>query len=96
MKRSKPVIVGDLLEPMFRELGLLNRFRQYKALEFWEEVVGETIARVTEPDSIEYGRLHVKVKDSSWRNELHFHKHEIMDRLNEKAGETVVKDIILV
>ena len=34
-----------------------------------------------------------RVKDPVWRNELQFFKAEIIKKLNDKIGRTVVKDI---
>jgi len=96
MRSSKPEKIGDIVESVLKRFGLLKAYRQQQALESWAETAGEIIANVAKAERIEHGRLYVKVEDSSWRNEIHYYKRELIDRLNEKAGEKIVKDIILV
>ena len=88
--------IGNILHQFLHELGIEKPIMRYRALTLWPEVVGERISEVTEPDRLTNGKIFVKVKSDSWRNELVFYKKEIIDKINEKLGSTVVKDIILI
>ena len=46
--------------------------------------------------SIKRGKLFVRVKTPTWRNELVFLKSEIISKLNRRVGKKVVKDIVFV
>ncbi len=74
----------------------MNAYKQHQVLLKWPEAAGEIIAEVTSPEKIEFGRLYVKVKNSSWKQELHFHKAEIINRLNEISEGTIIKEIVLI
>jgi len=93
MKTSHPKQIAVSLSTVLQELGLGQRIKQVKALDLWKEVVGEQIARVTSPDRIDNGKLVVRVHNAPWRNELLFLKREIIMKLNNALGETIVKDI---
>ena len=95
-KNSGPERIGSLIESVLSELGLAGAYWQHRAMQAWDEAVGEILARVTEPERIEHGRMFVKVRDSSWRQELHYYRGEIMKRLNENLNRRVVRDIIFV
>jgi len=67
---------------------------QYRSIEIWSEVVGETIASKSQPKAIERGKLFVAVNSSVWRNELMYHKEMILVKLNDRLGKNTIKDII--
>lgn len=92
----KPERAGAAVEALLKELGLWKAYREFRVLDYWADAAGEIIARVTTPESIQHGRLYVAVENSAWRNELTFYKRDIIERLNERAEEDVVKDIIFV
>ncbi|MFC1555337.1 DUF721 domain-containing protein [candidate division KSB1 bacterium] len=95
-KLKQPEIFGKILDELFKKLGLADGLKQQQAVLAWKDIVGETISRISEPEKIEHGRLFIRVEDSAWRQELHYHKHKIMKKLNDKLGKKAVKEIILV
>jgi predicted nucleic acid-binding Zn ribbon protein len=88
---TKPV--GTALADLVRSLGIQSKLLEYDAVVFWEEAVGERIARMTKATRIVQGVLFVQVKTSTWRNELTLRKKEIIDKLNARTGTIIVKDI---
>ncbi len=86
--------LSESLDKMIQEFHLEKTYQQSKALELWQEVVGEKLAMKTEPVKIEHGKLIVKVDSPVWRNELQFHKEKIQSDLNTRLGKQIVKTII--
>jgi predicted nucleic acid-binding Zn ribbon protein len=74
-------------------LGIDGTLRRYAVLAGWANVVGEQIARVTEPQRIDHGVLFVSVKTAPWRAELTLKRLDIIRKLNDAAGAEVVHDI---
>jgi len=74
-------------------LGIRQKIVEYDAVLQWESIVGEHIAKAASAVRIVKGVLFVKVKTSTWRNELNLRKREIMTTLNSALGHEVVKDI---
>ena len=63
---------------------------------FWEEIVGEKIAKVAVPVSNKKGVLFVKVEDPVWRFELTREKSELIIKINESLKKNTIKDIIFI
>ena len=78
---------------MLRKFGIDNAIAQNNALNIWNEIVGETVAKNTEPDRVEHGVIIIKVSSPTWRQELYFQKKEIIQKINNKIGKSVIRDI---
>jgi predicted nucleic acid-binding Zn ribbon protein len=81
------------IDSMLRKFGVDNAIAQNKALNIWNEIVGDTVAKNTEPDRVEHGVIIVKVSSPTWRQELYFQKKEIIQKINNKIGKKVIGDI---
>jgi len=88
--------LGGILQKVLSDLSLEEPLRRAQALMIWNEVVGEKISSVTEPLRLDRGRLFVRVSSDVWRNELVYHKTDIIEQLNRKCGGTVVEDLIFI
>ncbi len=62
-------------------------------MNLWDEVVGELIARHTQPESIKRRKLFVKVSSPAWLHELESMKRMIIERLNTEVRSEVIRDI---
>ncbi len=85
-----------ILEQYFRKVGISSPVKRYSVFRIWGETVGPRIAAVTEPTRISGDRLFVKVKSDVWRNELVFHKAELLQKINQRLEGEVIRDIILI
>lgn len=75
-------------------MGISARIEQEKALIYWKEAVGETVARRAKAKSFKGGILFVTVQDSVWMQELSLLKEKIIDKLNSILGKSIVKDLV--
>ena len=85
--------LGDLLSGILERLDIASKIEQYRAIELWKEVVGENISKNATATRIKDKVLYVGVSNSSWMQQLHFLKEDIIDALNKKIGSEIVKDI---
>lgn len=93
-KRLKhPLQLSALLESVFAGKPLQKRLREARVWEVWQEAVGEQIASRAKPLSFRDGVLTVAVSGSAWLQQLSLMKPEIIQNLNEAAGEAIVRDI---
>ena len=81
------------IDSMLKKFGIENAVSQNKAINIWNEIVGEKVAKNTEPDRVEHGVIIVKVSSPTWRQELYFQKNEIIKKLNYTIGKNVIRDI---
>ncbi|MCG8344147.1 MAG: DUF721 domain-containing protein [Chlorobiales bacterium] len=95
MKLSKtPKKFSNIVDEVYAIYGMKGAKEEHHALKVWQNVVGETIAKMTEVEKFVRGILYVRVHNPSWRNELSFRKKNIIGKLNEAVGKAMVKDIV--
>ncbi|MDZ7266209.1 MAG: DUF721 domain-containing protein [candidate division KSB1 bacterium] len=88
--------LGDVLQELLHQYGLVQRVKEYQAVNLWPEVVGEQVAKVASVREVRDGCLYVEVTNSVWRNELYYMKPEIIARINRRIGQNLIHDILLV
>ena len=73
--------------------GLENGVNQQKAVIIWPKIVGTKIAENTTAELVDFNVLTIKVKNSTWRNELYLKKDIILEKLNEELGPNTIKEL---
>jgi predicted nucleic acid-binding Zn ribbon protein len=91
---SEPERIGELMEPVLRELRIVGR-RVGRALqEAWIDVAGAELAGRTRLRSFRAGRLVVEVDSSSLLHELQsFRAQELLSRLRERMTKPPVAEL---
>ena len=93
-KRRPPKKLGDVMGEVLSHAGLADRIAQAQVIPEWRSIVGEQIARVTEPLSVTpHGTLFVSVQTNSWMTELSLLEPELLKRLNRRTGRLQIKRI---
>lgn len=73
--------------------GLENGVKQQKAVIIWPKIVGTKIAENTTAELVDFNVLIIKVKNSTWRNELYLKKDIIIEKLNKELGPNTIKEL---
>ena len=73
--------------------GLENGVNQQKAVIIWPKIVGTKIAENTIAELVDFNILTIKVKNSTWRNELYLKKDIIIEKLNKELGPNTIKEL---
>jgi predicted nucleic acid-binding Zn ribbon protein len=94
MRSTEPKTIHEAIEQTLLGLGLAEKVSQYEVVNSWEEIVGDSIARVTRTEGIRNGVLVVRVVHPTWRQELVFLKAELIEKINRTMKKELVKDII--
>ncbi len=85
--------LADALAQLVRTLGIEKQVEQYKIFDVWNEVVGQQVAKVAQPERIHNGVLIVSVTNAPWRSELTFRKKELLEKIHEKTDSQSIIDI---
>ena len=88
--------LGEILGKSLQRLNLEGRLTEYSVWPIWNEIVGPTIARNAQPEKIRHGTLFVKVTAPTWMQQLQYMKEMIAEKLNQRVGKEVVKNIFFV
>ena len=81
------------IKKLIKENGLQKEINQQKAIDLWDDVVGEKIKEPTDPIEVKFGVLIVKTTNPIWKQELQFQKKKILKSINKKLIKTTIKDV---
>jgi predicted nucleic acid-binding Zn ribbon protein len=95
MRRSKTISLAEAMQDYIREMKLGDKLSEIGLIGSWEEMVGRAISSRTKKIYIKDKVLYVHLSSSVVRNELLMLRNALKDRLNEKAGKEVIRDIVL-
>jgi hypothetical protein len=95
MRRSKTISIAEAVNDYIKEMNLGGKLNEISVINSWEEIVGKAISSRTSKIYIKDHILFVHLSSSVVRNELLMLRELLKEKLNEKAGTEVVKDIVL-
>ena len=85
--------VGEALPRALKSLGISRRTREAQAIWLWPQVVGAHLARETNALKLTGGTLLVTASSPALAHQLHLERTLLIDRLNERIGAVVVRQI---
>jgi predicted nucleic acid-binding Zn ribbon protein len=95
MRRSKTITLAEALSDYIREMNFGEKLGEAGILNSWEEIVGKAISSRTKKISIKDHVLYVHLSSSVVRNELLMLREALRQKLNERAGSEVIREIVL-
>lgn len=95
MRRSKTISLAEAVKDYIKEMNLDGKLSEVGVINSWEETVGKAISSRTSKIYIKDHVLFVHLNSSVVRNELLMLREALKEKLNEKAGTEVIKDIVL-
>ena len=93
---DRPNLLGDALRQVLQRIDPERRLAVYRVWVFWDDVVGAAVAARAQPASFRDGVLSVRVGGAAWMQELQFMKEDVRERLNERLGAELIRDIYFV
>lgn len=95
-RKSETESVGAVLSQSLKRLDLGTRLDEYGVWPIWNDVVGKTVANNAQPEKIRNGTLFIKVSSPVWMQQLQYMKEMIAEKLNQRLGAPLVKNIFFV
>ena len=87
--------IGEVLQQVIKKSKLKNGLRAAAIEDMWEKIMGKTVSKYTNKIQIINTTLFITTHVAALKNELHFQKELIKQRLNEEFGENVVTEIVI-
>lgn len=87
--------IGDAIKGFLKKSPLNNGVRAVQIEEIWEKLMGKTIAKYTDKIKIFNKKLYIQTAVGPLKNELQYQKPQIIARVNEAFGETVIDEVII-
>ncbi len=100
MQRNKPTrknstqSIKDVLGEIMNDRKIRKGIMETRAVAYWEQVMGKSVARLTTNVYFKYGTLYVSLNSSVVRGELVMMKDKIINNMNEAIGTDTVKNIV--
>ena len=95
MRRSKTISLAEAVNDFIKEMNLGEKLSEVGVINSWKDIVGKAISSRTSKIYIKDHILYVHLNSSVVRNELLMLRETLKEKLNEKAGNEVIKNIIL-
>lgn len=95
MRRNKTITTGEALGELIKEYRLEKGLKDAAVLNIWEDIAGKVITARTKRIYLKDGVLHIYLTSSVLRNELMMLRDSLKSRINSRAGEEVVREIML-
>ena len=93
MKKEDPEHIGSILEQLFRNPEWKDKLKASIPLLRWQEIVGDKIARQSQPESLSNGVLQVKVENSAWLHHFRFLERDLRQKLNKELPSLEIKEL---
>ena len=95
MERNNTQSIAEVIRAYLKHSRLEKPLKERQLVQSWESLLGKSVARATTRIYLNDGRLYVHLNSSVVKNELFMLQDEIIRKLNESAGEELVKQIVL-
>ncbi|MCB9013978.1 MAG: DUF721 domain-containing protein [Bacteroidales bacterium] len=94
MRKSQTQNISEVVAAIIKSSGLEDKLAETRMLKSWEELLGKSVAKLTKNLYVSKRTLFVSLNSSVVRSELTMIKKDLLIRLNEKAGKSVIDDIV--
>jgi len=91
MRRSEFQSLGNAIKDYLKVEKIDGKLAEIEAVNLWESLIGRQIARATSTIYIKDGVLYIHLKSSIVRNELFMMRDEIIQAMNQRMGQRVVR-----
>lgn len=95
MRRTKTMLMGDLLEEFFKRPYIAAKVAEGRLPDTWREVVGDRAAELTTELRLDKHILHVRIQSSVLRSELFYQREALKEELNRRSGLQLVNAVII-
>jgi predicted nucleic acid-binding Zn ribbon protein len=95
MRRSKTISIGEAMQDYIKEMNLGPKLKEVGLIDSWENMVGKAISSRTTKIYIKDKILFVYLKSPIVKNELMMIREALREKLNNQAGEELIKEIVL-
>jgi len=93
MKGPHEYSLQDLLKTVYKQVDVAEALVEQEVIAAYNDVVGELISKLTRTASFRNGVLRVQLSSAALRQELSMRKQSLIEKINEKLSEPVLKDM---
>lgn len=87
--------LGEALKDFLNKSRLKGDIQALQIDDVWEEIMGKIVARYTDKLQIIGATLFISTSVAPLKHELLYQREKIMQRVNEKLGKNVIKEVVI-
>lgn len=95
MRRTKTMLMGELLEEFFKRPYVAAKIAEGKLPDTWREIVGDHVANLTSELRLDKHILYVRIQSSVVRSELFYQREALKEEINRRSGIRLVNAVII-
>ena len=86
--------LSNVMRKILKNPKLSKRLDNIKIIEIWNELIGSNLQKYVLDSKVYNGKLFIKLKSSTLRNEFTYKKSELLKEINKSFGKKIIDDII--
>ncbi len=86
--------LSTIMRKILKNPKLSKRLDNIKIIEIWNELIGSNLEKYVLDSKVYKGKLYIKLKSSTLRNEFTYKKSELLKQINNRFGKQVIDDIV--
>lgn len=86
--------VGESLQDLIRVYRLQGKLTQTRVIAAWPELMGRPVALKTTELYFQNRKLFVRITSAPLRHQLFMGRTEILSRVNEAAGDSIIDEVV--
>ena len=94
MRKTNDKSLKEAIEQMLNVYKIKRRFEETSIVAAWPELVGKSVANRTKELYISNKKLFLRIESSVIKNELMLMRDQIISKINDKAKEVLVEEVI--
>lgn len=87
--------IGDAIREMLKSYHLTSKFDEASLVSSWERLVGKAIAKRTRKVTVRNKVLFVELDSPAMKNDLNYHKSQIIALFEKEFGKDIIKEIVI-
>jgi hypothetical protein len=95
MRRSQVQRIDSVIRDFLGETNIGKKLKEVSLITGWEKTMGKMIASRTDKIYIKNDTLYLRLTSPVLKNELAMMRQDIIDRMNEAAGEKLVSRVVI-
>lgn len=85
--------LDSLINQIVSDSDIGKKIKKFNIFNHWPDIVGCDIGNKTKPEKLLRQTLYISVTSSTWANELNLMSGQLIKKINDFVGETVVKEL---
>ena len=85
--------LGSVINKIVSDSDIGKKIKKFNIFNHWSDIVGSEIGNKTKPEKLLRQTLYISVTSSTWANELSLMSGQLIKKINDFVGETVVKEL---